>query len=375
MPIASVSDTTGRIAPVNAESPDFLRRMATLVPGIIYIFNHQSMSNEYSNRSIAELLGYSQEEAIDMGDALMTTIMHPEELQRIGNHLETLSRSADGVQHLIEYRARSKTGDTVWLRSIDTPFDRDVDGSLLRHIGIAMDITAQKKAAERLRKINRELEQLTYVATHDLKGPVTNMASLLQSIAQRSDDLPPAYSETLELMMEVCQQANSKLNTLVRVSEASTGQFPLTEPVNIGEACASALEELKGDIDRLGARVVTDLRASEVSFVPGALPEIVRDLVHNALIYCPEGQSPEITIRSRKHEGTTRLEIADNAGGLDPERDRDKVFSLFQRAHAEPPGDGVSLYVARRLMERIGGSIELSPDASGGSVFSLVFPH
>ncbi|WP_298843712.1 PAS domain-containing sensor histidine kinase [uncultured Roseobacter sp.] len=375
MATASVSDQISPVSPVSADSPDFLRRMATLVPGIIYIFNHQTMSNEYSNRSIAELLGYSQQEAIDMGDALMSTLMHPEELPRIANYLELLSQSEDGIQHVIEYRALNKSGELVWLRSIDAVFDRDVDGSLLRHIGIAMDITAQKKAAERLRSTNRELEQLTYVATHDLKGPVTNMATLLESIAHRCDDLPATYSETLDLMREVCDQATQKLHMLVRVSEASTGQFPAPRPVDVSHACATAIEKLEPVIRNTGGKIKTDLKVAEVSCVPDALSEILEDLVRNALIYCPEGRRPEILIRSFDRDGASYVEVHDNGDGLDPERDTERVFSLFQRAHAHPPGDGVSLYVARRLMERLGGSVELSGSASGGAVFSLVFPH
>ncbi|AVL54568.1 hypothetical protein CEP88_19560 [Roseobacter denitrificans] len=74
------SQTSGVI---DADSLEFLRQVAALVPGIIYVFNHETMSNEYTNRCIAELLGYSPADIKAMGDDLLPTIIHDDDFDRI----------------------------------------------------------------------------------------------------------------------------------------------------------------------------------------------------------------------------------------------------------------------------------------------------
>ena len=64
--------------------------MISLVPGIIYVFNHETQSNEYANRSIGDLLGYSPEEIVGMGEALFTTIVNPSHLEPLMAYLEDL---------------------------------------------------------------------------------------------------------------------------------------------------------------------------------------------------------------------------------------------------------------------------------------------
>ncbi|GIT85037.1 MULTISPECIES: PAS domain-containing protein [Roseobacter] len=144
---------------IDADSVTFLRQIVALVPGIIYVFNHETMSNEYSNRSIAELLGYSPEDIKAMGDDLLPTIIHDDDFDRIAGNVAEMQDLADHEQAVWEYRAIARDGHEVWLRSIETVFTRAADGGVLRHIGIAFDITAEKTAEANLHEVNAALKQ------------------------------------------------------------------------------------------------------------------------------------------------------------------------------------------------------------------------
>ena len=144
---------------IDTDSLAFLAQVVALVPGIIYVFNHDTMSNEYANRSIAEMLGYSPQEIIDMGDNLLPTIIHDDDFDRIAGHVADLQDLADHEQAVWEYRAIARDGHEVWLRSIETVFTRAADGGVLRHIGIAFDITAEKNAEAQLREANVALKK------------------------------------------------------------------------------------------------------------------------------------------------------------------------------------------------------------------------
>ena len=144
---------------IDTDSLAFLAQVVALVPGIIYVFNHDTMSNEYANRSIAEMLGYSPQEIIDMGDNLLPTIIHDDDFDLIAGHVADLQDLADHEQAVWEYRAIARDGHQVWLRSIETVFTRAADGGVLRHIGIAFDITAEKNAEAQLRAANVALKK------------------------------------------------------------------------------------------------------------------------------------------------------------------------------------------------------------------------
>jgi PAS domain S-box-containing protein len=158
MTITDIPSHFASIAPVDVDSAGFLQQMAALVPGIIYVFNHQSMSNEYANRSIGEMLGYTPDEIKEMGEALLPNIVHPDDFDDLVDHVGALQELEDEQQVSFEYRALRRDGEVVWLRSIERVFTRSATGTVLRHIGIAFDITAEKTAQMQLKDLNTALE-------------------------------------------------------------------------------------------------------------------------------------------------------------------------------------------------------------------------
>lgn len=137
-----------------------LEKVLDVVPGIIYVFNQKTQSNEYSNRSLGDLLGYSSAELQALGDAMFPTLAHPEDLPRIVSYLSLLQSAQDQEILRLEYRMRHKKGHWVWLLSHDTVFAREDDGSVLQHVGVATDITAQKLAEHRALDGQHEAEEL-----------------------------------------------------------------------------------------------------------------------------------------------------------------------------------------------------------------------
>lgn len=126
------------------ESVAFLTEMLALLPALVYVFNHQTMSNEYANCCVAEMLGYAPEDIKAMGENLLPTIVHPDDFDLLAEHVGSLQTLGAGEYATWEYRALRADGEVVWLRSVEAVFSRAADGSVLRHIGIAFDISAEK---------------------------------------------------------------------------------------------------------------------------------------------------------------------------------------------------------------------------------------
>lgn len=396
---------------VDSNSLEFLRRMASLVPGIIYVFNHKTQSNEYSNRSMAQLLGYTSEEVIAMGDTIIEKCVHVDDLPGLVRYFQSLEHVEQGHYVAHEYRDYAKDGTVVWLRSIDTPFERDADGSLVRHIGIAFDITAEKEAQENLRKVNRELEdrvaertaalsalnqelenrvtqrtsqlveanreleQLSYVATHDLKVPINNMVSLTHMLHEVRDRLPAEHQETLAWMHEVCEQASRKLESLVCVTQANAVWDAPFVDVELAGTLHHVLSALRYQLREANAEVSQDFQANTVRFLPHEVENLFQVLLSNAIKFRDTTRPLRISVKSWVEDEYDCLSVADNGSGVNLPEEYDKVFGLFQSAHADPDGAGVALYSLRRMMDRIGGSITASGLRGQGCTFEVKFPR
>lgn len=126
-------------------APRFEKILA-LVPSIIYVFDQKSQSNIYVNRPLVDLLGFTNAEAQEMGDAFFPNLCHPDDLPKVGAHMGAIQKLAEDEVISVEYRMRHKEGHWVWLLSFDTVFERDDDGSVRSHIGKAINISAQKNA-------------------------------------------------------------------------------------------------------------------------------------------------------------------------------------------------------------------------------------
>ncbi|MEX3016379.1 hybrid sensor histidine kinase/response regulator [Gymnodinialimonas hymeniacidonis] len=188
------------------EADAFLAKITNVVPGIVYVFNQKTQSNEYTNSTLAEILGYSSPELVEMGDALFPTLCHPDDLPRIGEYFASLQQLKDGETASIEYRMRHKSDYWVWLLSYDTVFDRDEDGSVARHIGVATDITAQKSSEAAAAATRDELETIFNAASSgivamDEKGVIVRINStarhMLGGIVK---EVPFEWPETIQFL-------------------------------------------------------------------------------------------------------------------------------------------------------------------------------
>jgi PAS domain S-box-containing protein len=166
---------------------NFLEDLANLVPNVVYIFNIETMSNEYSNRSIASATGFSNEEISEMGKDMLPALLHPDDQQRMAQNIERLSNLADGASNTFEYRVRAPSGGYRWFLSIDRVYRRNADGMVSACIGVATDITKLKDAQDALRSSNEELEarvdeRTTAILTRNIQLDRANQ--LLDTVVQ-----------------------------------------------------------------------------------------------------------------------------------------------------------------------------------------------
>jgi PAS domain S-box-containing protein len=154
-----LAETQSLLAQVQ-EGERFLQSIADTVPNVIYLFDLRNNRNRYANRQVAITLGYTAAEVQALGDQFIPTLLHPDDLAHLGDHLTHLFALADGELAEWEYRMQHKSGDWRWLNGREIVFERDAQGAPTVILGALQDITHRKEAEMALRSSEVRFRQL-----------------------------------------------------------------------------------------------------------------------------------------------------------------------------------------------------------------------
>jgi signal transduction histidine kinase len=205
-------------------------------------------------------------------------------------------------------------------------------------------------------------------ASHQLRTPLTALRLRLETLAPLVDDsarpkVEAAISETNRLARLV-----HSLLVLAR-SDASTA---VTEPVDLAAAVHERAEAWRPVASDQGVRLVQDCPAEiSVQGVPGAIEQVLDNLISNALEVSPEATT--VTVRVSTEDGVAELHVTDEGPGMSPEA-RDRAFERFWRPAGGPGGEGfgLGLAIVAQLAHHCGGTARLEPGPDGVGLDAVV---
>lgn len=161
------------------ESQHFIQRIAQTTPSVLYIYDLIAKSSIYANRQFAELLGYTLLEIAQMGAELLPSLLHPDDVEAVTEHLKGFRDATDSEIFEIDYRMRHKNGEWRWLRSQETVFARNADGLPYQILGAAEDITERKRVQEALWESERRFRAI-FDHTFQFTGILKTDGTLLE---------------------------------------------------------------------------------------------------------------------------------------------------------------------------------------------------
>ena len=145
------------------EKEQFIERVVTTSPDVIYVYDLVTQGNLYSSRHTGEVLGYSADEIRAMGSDVFAQLMHPADISRLGPYFAGFTGAEAGAIRENEYRMRHRNGEWRWMWSRDTVVHRDENGMPTQIIGVAKDITKRRFAEQALENSLNELTILRRV--------------------------------------------------------------------------------------------------------------------------------------------------------------------------------------------------------------------
>ena len=226
---------------------------------------------------------------------------------------------------------------------------------------------------ETLARVNSDLEQFAYSASHDLKEPIRNIAIYSELLSlQYGSFLDSQGQEFLQFMISGAKKIEFLVNDLLLYTQAASTVEEAPEPSPALKPLQAALESLREAIRESGASVthepLPDVRIREVH-----LQQLFQNLIGNAVKY--HRQNPQVHVSARDADGEWVFSIHDNGIGFDPIY-REQIFGIFKRLHTnnEYSGTGMGLAICQRIVQRYRGRIWACSEPGKGSTFSFAIP-
>lgn len=374
--------------------------------------------SEFKFRSIIEssplgMLMYR----LDVDDTLILTGANPAANDILGINLEPEYGKAleEVFPPLAEteipgrYRESARTGKSWHWDEVDYDYE-EVRGaydvyafqtSQNSMVASFLDITDRKRAAVALERLNEELsskkvelEQLLYVATHDLRSPLVNIQGFGRELERAFGELKTAVdpqeansrgreaiaeiidedmAESLSFIRASIDKMDRLLSGLLRLSRLGRTK-PVMGTVDMDEVMRKAAENFRFLLDE--HKISLDV--GEMLPAHGdadRLGQVFSNLLDNAIKYRNHERPCEIRIECRKEsDDTVVYSVIDNGKGIAPEHHQ-RIFDIFHRLEpGESVGEGLGLTIIRRILDGHRGRIKVESEPGAGARFDVYLP-
>jgi PAS domain S-box-containing protein len=344
---------------------DQLNQIFEQAPVAICVFNKQDFVFELANPFYHQLVRGRQLVGRKLAEALPEL---PEAVWQAFRQVVDLGQPFQANEWYIPYDADGDGEvEDHWFNVNYNPL-RNSDQSIRGLISVSYDITRQVQSRKEVERVNRELEEFAYVASHDLQEPLRMVNIYSQMLIKKQQNLTPDSLKYVEFIGAGVRRMEELIRDLLSFARNVQSEALTLEPVSLRICLDKALATLQVQIDEKSAR----LEIGELPRVMGEetqLPQLFQNLLSNALKYSKADTAPVLQIESRRHNKEWVISVRDNGIGFKQEYER-HIFGLFKRLHRnEYAGTGLGLAICKRIVERLGGRIWAESELGAGSTF------
>ncbi len=252
---------------------------------------------------------------------------------------------------------------------------------LIYDIGHRLQLIIEKKEAEQelvitlenTKKLNRELQEFAYIASHDLQEPLRMVISFTQLIAKKLEDkLDDDTKDFINYAVDGATRMKQLINDLLSYSRVTT-RGETFKNINIEKIIEEIILNLQPQIKEADAKITYGEFPSLLTDRTQIL-QLFQNLISNAIKFRSK-ENPLIHISVKRVNQEMIFSIEDNGMGIE-KRFFDKIFIIFQRLHTrnEYPGTGIGLAICKKIVERLDGRIWVESEVGKGTIFKFAIP-
>ncbi|MBW7845055.1 MAG: PAS domain S-box protein [Bacteroidia bacterium] len=328
----------------------------------------------YINAFTKELYGYEEEELIGSSYGMLTVadpILHK-------RGWELMNKLVNGESWAGEYLMQNKSGRVFPIHTNSAPLIEN--GVQTGIINISFDITNSKKAElerenliDELTQRNKDLKQFGYIASHNMRAPVTNLLGLF-SLIDKDKITDIETKEIVEGLERSTNNLNLVLKDLIQILNIKDRSNLDKEYLLFQEHFNEATQNLAALIISSKAKINIDFsKVDGVFYKKDYLVNLFFNLISNSIKFKQPDKDPIIYITSIREDQKTKLIYKDNGLGFDMNMVKERIFGMHQRFHKHPESKGLGLYLIKSQLHAMGGEISLQSAPLEGSTFTITF--
>ena len=325
--------------------------------------------------------------------------VHPDDRKMVAQKIQTvLTRQAD--RYTYDARIRHADGNYRWQRVVGFSVELAADGKVARMLGLRMDIDAQKRAEDELRRYKDHLEETVHQRTselllardaaeaanraksqflasmsHELRTPLNAILGFSHLLRQ-DDALSKDQRENLDIINRSGAHLLTLINDVLEIAKIEAGRVQLeNEPFDLGAMVYDVSEMMRLRAEQKGLWLKVDQSSLFPRFIKGdvaRLRQILINLVGNAVKFTKDGGVTVWLGGKNDAEQHLLIEIADTGPGINPE-DQKRLFRPFvqlSEGMAES-GTGLGLSIVKQYVEMMHGTITVESTVGKGTLFKL----
>jgi PAS domain S-box-containing protein len=338
--------------------------------------NHKLPKIVYVNPAFSAMTGFEPQEVLGRT---------PDLFQGQKADFEVMKKMLYAIQNKAEAQIETisirKNEEQFWLRFSLIPI-YNVENEITHWVSMQKDVSAEKNQEREKEQLigeltqnNKDLKQFSYITSHNLRAPISNLTGLLSLIEDITiEDIELA--EILDGFRKSTNLLNETIEDLTKVMVIKDKTSVQKEPISLLESFENVRNQLRFQFDLHSPTV--DINFENVPSIlinKSYIESILLNLLTNSFKYKSENKGLAITIQANQIKDDVVIKFTDNGIGIDLKRNKDKVFGLYQRFHDYPDSKGLGLYLVKSQIEAMGGNISIQSEVNIGTTFTLTFKN
>ncbi len=340
-------------------------------PAIISRFDKYGVLR-YVNHQYCKLFGLNADELIGHNFLDQLPV---EERTKVWSCIDSLS--AEEPISEVEYRVVLKDGTEKWLHRLDRALV-DSNGNIFEYQSVGVDFTSIKHTEDKLKQINSTKDKLFSIIAHDVKNPFNAILGFSNLLKNNIDHYTKEQvKEYVERILSASENVYKLLDDLLVWAKSQLGQMKVSKQnLRLSSLVVDALDSFSIHASNKGIKLVNDVDPNIIITADMEMMRfVVRNLVHNGIKFT--NSDGNVTCSSYSNGKFEVLSIKDTGIGIKS----DKLEVLFNVGEfmatagtAQEKGTGLGLNLAKEMIEKNGGKIEVVSEVKVGTEFKIFFP-
>ncbi|MBC7889303.1 MAG: GHKL domain-containing protein [Ferruginibacter sp.] len=223
---------------------------------------------------------------------------------------------------------------------------------------------------KQLQYINADLEQFTYVASHDLKEPLRMVTGFMELLKTKyGEQLDKKAHSYIDLALDGGNRMQKMIIDLLELSRTGR-KNAVKELASLDEILNEVKENIFILIEETRAEIIVKTALPVVAVYRADFTRLLQNLLSNAIKFRKKDIQPVVLVDVKEKEDEWLFSVEDNGIGIGQDK-FEKIFEIFARLHSKETyeGTGIGLAVCKKVVEHHGGKIWIESEEGKGSTF------